>query len=387
MPQPEMQKTQQRAAYPARRGQTCGSATRAARLRGLGPRPMAVRYAIPSRRSTAGFMCRRADAGRGSQWLVQAEQDVSRGRHLQHCHEPHGAASLVCDGGACNAMRPTSTRQLRPPARVGEPAASCASCHMPTRTPWWSTRGTITAFRIRGRTCRRSRHANFATLPHGQVGGLGRSAIEMRHGPNRKGFQNYAEALRRRGPIGRREASCVVAADRSAPAIARASADRAATRVSPEHQPGAAGVGSRSDGADRRSTPRKRAGRADLAAVSAAASDPTRGVRIRALIARHGPTASQPAADRNGSVAAEFSRRTTPQCRPESRRAPEVSLRSGSRTTGREAEYSRGCRARKYAPAAVNLADSTGGAGGSRLERAARRAAASPEDAGIRARL
>ena len=142
------------------------------------------------------------------------------------------------------------------------------------------------------------------------------AAIEGWHGPNRKGFQNYAAAFHAAWDGGA-DASAQLGRRRRRqqrrPAFARAGAlTELASALARQHRSGADGARrSRSDGADRRARhDRGRAGRPALAAgLAAACPIPVRGVRIRAaaLLAAV-PSASLPAADRErfDRAAAEF---------------------------------------------------------------------------------
>src|SRR5262249_54838195 len=105
---------------------------------------------------------------------------------------------------------------------------SCASCHMPERTYMVVDRRHDHSFRIPRpdlsaklgtpnacNDCHRDKTAEWAA-----------AAVERWHGPNRKGFQNYAEAFRAAWG-GDANAAALLgagAADRRVPAFARASA-------------------------------------------------------------------------------------------------------------------------------------------------------------------
>ena len=101
------------------------------------------------------------------------------------------------------------------------------------------------------------------------------AAIESWHGPNREGFQNYAEAFHAAWSDQPDAATLLaaVAADANAPAFARASAltDLAPNLTRQQQRRADRPVGPRSDGADRRARyARKRRGCSDLAACRTA---------------------------------------------------------------------------------------------------------------------
>ena len=154
-------------------------------------------------------------------------------------------------------------------------------------------------------------------LPHRQIGAMGGSAaVESWFGPNRKGFQNYAEAFH--APwTDKPDAAALLAAVAADPTRAgirpRERVDRTcAERVVRRTSPGASRpCGSRSDGADR--CPRHagkryrptRFGRL----LRRCCPIPCRGVRIRAVsLLAAVPAADQPPADRERfeRAAAEF---------------------------------------------------------------------------------
>ena len=224
------------------------------------------------------------------------------------------------------------------------------------------------------------------------------SAVERWHGPNRKGFQNYAEAFHAAW-TGQADAAALlaaIAADRNAPAIARASAlsELGSRAVAVEHRSGADGpLRSRPDGAHRRA--RHAGGRARRPSSGRwprrCCRTPVRGVRIRAASLLAGgsdraasrlPTASASSARRPSSSPR---RRSTPIGRKRARRSGTFYAQRGA-TAEAEAEYKAALRlSPQYAPAAINLADlyrQLGREGdGESVLRAA--IAASPQDAGL----
>jgi tetratricopeptide (TPR) repeat protein len=222
------------------------------------------------------------------------------------------------------------------------------------------------------------------------------AAIEQWHGPERKGFQNYAEAFQAswndRADAATRLAAVV--ANPATPAIARASAlTELGSHLSPANiELARKGVGD--------PDPMVRIAVLDMLdgapgvrlwpLVSPLLSDSSRGVRIRAASLLAGvPTANQPAADREAfeRAAAEFiAAQRLNADRPEARAALGNFYLRRRLPTEAESEYKAGLRlSPRYAPAAINLADlyrQTGRDGDAEsVLRAA--IASSPQDAGL----
>ena len=316
------------------------------------------------------------------------------------CHDPHSAELRAPGDGVCLQCHSSDKYAAvahRQHAEVNPPL-SCASCHMPTRTymvvdprhdhslriprPDLSAKlGTPNACN----DCHTDESADWAA-----------SAVERWHGPNRKGFQNYAEAFHAAwsDQADAEKLLAVVAADRNAPAIARATAlTELATWISPSSVSLARKELSDPD-------PMVRIGALDmLESVPAAQvwplaspllSDPIRGVRIRAasLLAAV-PTASQPPADRDRfeHVAAEFvAAQRLNADRPESRSALGSFFAKRGRAADAETEYLAALRlSPQYGPAAVNLADLYRGIGREADGESVLRATltVSPQDAGL----
>ncbi len=222
------------------------------------------------------------------------------------------------------------------------------------------------------------------------------AAIERWHGQNRKGFQSYAEAFDAAWTDKTDAAKLLaaVAADRSTPAIARASAlSELASRVSPANAGLARLALSDPD-------PMVRIGALDMLenvpaaqiwpVVSPLLSDPSRGVRIRAVsLLAAVPTASQPPADRERfeRAAAEFvAGQRLNADRPEARSALGNFYARRGLVTDAEAEFKGALRlSPQFAPAAINLADlyrqRARDSEGESVLRAA--IATSPQDAGL----
>ena len=198
------------------------------------------------------------------------------------CHEPHSAKLRASGEGVClqcHASGQICRREASPPRRasIRRRPASPATCR-PAPT-WSSIRGTITPFASRGPIFRsrweRRTHATIATATSRRNGRP--TAVEQWFGPDRKGFQTYGAAFHaaRTDQADAAALLGVLAADKNAPAVARASAlGELASRVSPANIATARNgpCRSRSDGADRRARHAgKRARRPDLAAGLAAA--------------------------------------------------------------------------------------------------------------------
>ena len=157
------------------------------------------------------------------------------------CHDPHSAKLRLAGDDTC--------LQCHSPAKYADvrhhrheavnPPLSCASCHMPTRTYMVVDQRHDHSFRIPRpdisvklgtpnacNDCHKDKPAEWSA-----------AAIEGWHGPNRKGFQNYAAAFHSawNDQPDAAKLLAVVAADRNAPAIARASAlVELGSRMTPE---------------------------------------------------------------------------------------------------------------------------------------------------------
>ena len=198
--------------------------------------------------------------------------------------------------------------------------------------------------------------------------GWAAAGVENWFGPNRLGFQNYAEAFHAAWSDKPEAAASLAAvvADANAPSFARASA---LTDLAPNFSP-ANGNLARAGLSD--PDPMVRIGALDmLESVPAAQiwplaapllSDPSRGVRIRAAsLLAVVPTANQPSTDRERfeRAAAEFveAQRLNAD-RPEARTALGSFFIKRGRAADAEAEYKAALLLHpQFAPAAVNLAD------------------------------
>ena len=316
------------------------------------------------------------------------------------CHDPHSSKLKASGDGVC--LRCHSSEKYATAAHNHHDAAKasigCVSCHMPTRTymvidprhdhslriprPDLSVKlGTPNACN----DCHTDKSAEWAA-----------SAIERWYGPNREGFQNYADAFHAAWTDQPDAAKLLaaVAADGNVPAFARASA---LTDLAPSLSP-ANGNLARAGLSD--PDPMVRIGALDmLEGVPAAQiwplaspllSDPVRGVRIRAAsLLAVVPTANQPPADRErfeGAAAEFISAQRFNADRPEARAALGSFFAKRGRSAEAEVEYKAALRlSPQYAPAAANLADLYRGLGREADGESVLRAAlvASPGDAGL----
>lgn len=288
------------------------------------------------------------------------------------CHEPHGAKLRAPGDGVClqcHSFDKYAAVMHRHHADT-KPPLTCASCHMPAHTYMVVDRRHDHSFRIPRpdlsvklgtpnacNNCHSDKSAEWAA-----------SAIEGWHGPDRKGFQKYAEAFHSAWTEKADAAKLLaaVASDRNAPAFARASAlSELGSRLSPSTLNLARTGLSDPD-------PMVRIGALDMLEsvsssqlwrlVSPLLSDSSRGVRIRAAsLLASVPTASQPPADRERfeQAAAEFiAAQRLNADRPESRATLGNFLARRGRSTDAEIEYKAALRlSPQFTPAAINLAD------------------------------
>jgi len=316
------------------------------------------------------------------------------------CHEPHGAKLRYQGDGLCLQCHASDKYAAVAHHRHEgvNPALACASCHMPTRTYMVVDRRHDHSFRIPRpdlsvklgtpnacNDCHADRSAAWTA-----------SAIERWHGPNRKVFQNYAVGLRAAW-AGQADAATLlaeIAADRKAPAIARASAltELGSRAASPNIGLARSGL---SD-----PDPIVRIGALDMLEgvpmaqrwplASPLLSDTVQGVRMRAVFVLAGIANTQlPASEqqRFERVAQEFiAAQKLNADRPEARSMLGSFYAQRGGVVNAETEYKAALRLnRQYAPAAINLADLYRHLGreadGESVLRAA--ADASPRDAGV----
>jgi len=316
------------------------------------------------------------------------------------CHDPHSAKLRLPGDQVCLQCH-SSNKYATPTHNHHEginPPLACASCHMPARTYMVVDTRHDHSFRIPRpdlsvkletpnacNDCHKDKSADWAA-----------SAIDEWYGPNRKGFQNYAEAFHAAwgDQLDAANLLAAVAADRDTPAFARASAlAQLGSRVSPS----TIGV-ARSSLSD--PDPMVRIGALDMLEgvpgtqlwpiVSPLLSDSSRGVRIRAVsLLADVPVASQPAADRERfehAVAEFIAAQRLNADRPEARATLGNFYARRGLTVDAEAEYKAALRlSPHYAPAAVNLADLYGRLGKDSEGESVLRAAVgfAPNDAGL----
>ena len=235
------------------------------------------------------------------------------------CHEPHVARLRVAGGGVC--LKCHSADSYATAAHHHHegvnPPLDCASCHMPAQTYMVIDRRHDHSFRVpRPDASVRLGTPNACNACHtDKTPQWAASAVEGWYGPNRKGFQNYAAGLHAAW-TGRADAAALlaeIAADRQAPAIARASA---LTELGPRNSPSIADL-ARKGLTD--PDPMVRIGALDTLEgmpvaqrwplASPLLTDAVQGVRIRAASLLAGvPTAQLNASDRQrfGRAAEEF---------------------------------------------------------------------------------
>jgi predicted CXXCH cytochrome family protein len=288
------------------------------------------------------------------------------------CHEPHAAKLRAERDAVCLQCHDSDKYEVASHSRHegGTSKVTCVSCHMPVSTYMVIDKRHDHSFRIPRpdismtlgtpnacNDCHADKSAQWAA-----------DAIARWHGPVRMGFQNYAAAFQASWADHPDAAAllALVAAGTTTPAIARASAlSELHARVSPANIDLA-----RKGLAD--PDPMVRIGALDMLdglpgdrlwpVVAPLLSDPSRGVRIRAVsVLAAVPTANQPAADRAAfeRVADEFiAAQQFNADRPESRATlGNFYVRRGL-TGEAENEYKAALRlSPQYAPAAINLAD------------------------------
>jgi predicted CXXCH cytochrome family protein len=288
------------------------------------------------------------------------------------CHEPHGA-TLRFPGDTVCLQCHSSTKYAAETHHRHEgvsPPLGCPSCHMPTRTYMVVDPRHDHSFRIpRPDISAKLGTPNACNDCHGdRTPEWAAEAIERWHGPDRKGFQTYAEAFHAAW-TDQADAGALLAAvasDRNTPGFARAGAlSELASKLSPSDIDLARIGLSDSD-------PMVRIGALDMLEnipapqlwplVSTLLSDPIRGVRIKAAaVLAAVPAASQPSAARDSfnHAAAEFvAAQQLNADRPEARTTLGNFYARRGLVTDAEAAYKGALRlAPQFAPAAVNLAD------------------------------
>ena len=288
------------------------------------------------------------------------------------CHDPH-SAKLRLPGDAtclqCHSKEKYANASHHRHEAVN-PALTCASCHMPTRTYMVVDTRHDHSFRIPRpdisvalgtpnacNDCHKDKSPEWSA-----------AAIERWHGPNRKGFQNYATAFHSAWNDQADAASLLaaVAADTSAPSIARASAlSELAARATPATLNLARTAITDPD-------PIMRIGALDMlqnvpleqrwSIASPLLSDPIRGVRIRAASALGDvPPSRLPEQDRErfDHAADEFiAAQKFDADRPEARTTLGSFYARRGRNGDAEAEYKAALRlSPQFTGASINLAE------------------------------
>jgi predicted CXXCH cytochrome family protein len=316
------------------------------------------------------------------------------------CHEPHAAKLRAPSDGVCLQCHASGKYEVATHHHHerANPPLTCASCHMPVSTYMEIDKRHDHSLRIpRPDLSAKLGTPNACNGCHTDKSPeWAATAIEQWHGPDRKGFQNYAEAFQASWS-GRADAATLlaaVAANPATPAIARASAlTELNSRLSPANIDLARkGVGD--------PDPMVRIAALDLldgvagervwSLVSPLLSDSSRGVRIRVVSLLAGvPTANQLAADREAfeSAAAEFiAAQRLNADRPEARATLGNFYARRGRLADAESEYNAALRlSPRYAPAAINLADlyRQSGRDGDAESMLRAAIASSPQDAGL----
>ena len=316
------------------------------------------------------------------------------------CHDPHSAELRFSGDATCSQCHAADQYAVTTHHHHegADPPLSCASCHMPVRTYMTVDRRHDHSFRIpRPDVSAKLGTPNACTDCHTDKSAeWAASAVERWYGPDRKGYQTYAEALRAAwaDQPNAEKLLAAVAADGGTPGIARATA---LAELNSYASPATVDL-ARAGLAD--PDPMVRIGALDMLDGIPAAqvwqiaspllADPSPGVRIRAAgLLASVPVGSLPTPDqaRFARVASELvaSHRLNAD-RPESRSALGTFYAQGGRVSEAETEYKAALRlSPQYSPAAVNLADLYRSLGRDGEGEAVLHAAivASPQDAGV----
>jgi predicted CXXCH cytochrome family protein len=296
----------------------------------------------------------------------------AKGVTCSDCHEPHSAALRAPGNGVClqcHAGDKFDTAAHRHHDDV-KPAPACTSCHMQARTYMIVDPRHDHGFRVpRPDLSAKTGTPNACNNCHrDQSPQWAAAAVERWHGPNRTGFQNYADAFHAAWtdqPEAERLLAAV-ASNGNTPAYVRAGALAELNAfVSPSNLDLA-----RKGLAD--PDPVVRLGALDMLegiqveglwpVLSPLLSDSVRGVRIRAVsLLAAVPASRQPAADRDrfDRAAAEFiAAQRFNADRPEARTALGSFYAHRGNTAEAEKEFAAALRlSPQFAPAAINLAD------------------------------
>jgi predicted CXXCH cytochrome family protein len=289
------------------------------------------------------------------------------------CHDPHTAKLRVTGDGIClqcHAPEKYAAASSHSHHEAVNPPVACASCHMPVHTYMVIDRRHDHSFRIpRPDLSAKLGTPNACNDCHADKSPeWAAAAVEQWFGPDREGFQNYAEAFHAAWN-GSADAAALlgkVASNLDTPAFARASA---LTDLAPNLPTSAAEL-VRTGLKD--PDPMVRIGALAMLEnvppsqiwpyVSPLLSDSSRGVRIRVVrMLAAVPTENQPAADRASfeQAAAEFvAAQRLNADRPESRTTLGNFFVNRGRTAEAETEFKAALRlSPQYPAAAINLAD------------------------------
>jgi predicted CXXCH cytochrome family protein len=288
------------------------------------------------------------------------------------CHDPHSSKLRLTADSTClqchSQEKYADAKHHRHEAVT--PPLTCASCHMPARTYMVVDTRHDHSFRVpRPDISVKLGTPNACNDCHvNKPPEWSAAAIEQWHGPDRKGFQNYADALHgaRNDQADAAKLLAVVAADRNTPAVARASAlSELSSRVTPQMAELA-----RASLVD--SDPMVRIGALDMiqdlpldqrwSMASPLLSDSTRGVRIRAVsILSDAPLARMSGPDRVrlDRAAEEFvAAQKFNADRPEARTTLGTFYARRGRNNEAEVEYKAALRlSPQFTGAAIGLAD------------------------------
>jgi Flp pilus assembly protein TadD len=288
------------------------------------------------------------------------------------CHDPHSAGLRAPGDGVCGRCHMASKYESAAHRHHETVSGSipCVSCHMPERKYMVVDRRHDHSFRIpRPDLSAKLETPNACNDCHGDKSAQwAASAVESWFGPQRKGFQTYAEAFHSawtEQPDAVTRLSQVVS-DGNVPAVARAGALTAlAGYLSPA-------TVSLAQNALTDADPMVRLGGLAMLEgvpanqlwplVSPLLSDPVKGVRIRAVsLLAAVPSASQPAADRENfdRAATEFvAAQRFNADRPEAHTTLANFLTQRRQPAEAEAEYKAALKlSPQFVPAAINLAD------------------------------
>jgi predicted CXXCH cytochrome family protein len=288
------------------------------------------------------------------------------------CHEPHAAKLRVSGDRVCLQCHASDKYEVATHHRHEgiTPAITCASCHMPVSTYMVVDKRHDHSLRIpRPDLSAKLGTPNACSGCHTDKSAeWAASTIEQWHGPNRKGFQNYAEAFTTAwsGQPNAANLLAAVAADSTAPAFARAGV---LTELSSRASPSSINLARKSLSDP---DPMVRIAALDMLEALPVAqawplaspllTDSNRGVRIRAaalLAAVPTATLSSPDRERYERAADEFiAAQRFNADRPEARSALGSFLGRRGQPASAEAEYKAALRlSTQYVPAAINLAD------------------------------